>query len=462
MEYFFTPARRLQHEEIYERGADEDDELLPFEFTEVQLAVPVEVFLNQSCDWSDFLTFLTANVLPTIVWISEDAFLSVDLEPLLECDQLIDCQSLYADFTAANGESQYMVLSKRTEPLSDGESSIFWHIVMASHCSKLLVSSDGNGFGLCSATVLSEFLGGSPWLQEIIFKVFVFKEDHCRALATLERTNLEISFEFCTIDAQDAEDVFIEWLRHSQVVTALMFCVMESSILSALRGNSFVKFLKCRTKGDEQCEDHLRSLAHVLPDNQGIEELDVSFLTHHPMSGETWNLLFRSLWTHPRIESVCLDHYVNRNRNFDYGPIRYMLSAESKADRMYAVLQMVRCNTVVREIYLPHEENDEEFYQNHILPRLEMNRSGFGEQRAALKRADPSIRGQLLGRALYVVRYNPDLLFRFLWENVPAFVRTEEEEEEEEEEEDVSVVPVEQDHVTVQNPIMLSGQKRKM
>jgi hypothetical protein len=47
MEQLFTPARRLQHEEIYEGAHDEDDEPLPFDFTEVQLAVPVEVFLNQ-------------------------------------------------------------------------------------------------------------------------------------------------------------------------------------------------------------------------------------------------------------------------------------------------------------------------------------------------------------------------------------------------------------------------------
>jgi hypothetical protein len=43
---------------------------------------------------------------------------------------------------------------------------------------------------------------------------------------------------------------------------------------------------------------------------------------------------------------------------------------------------------------------------------------------AKLTRADLSIRGRLLGRALHVVRNNPDLLFRFLSENVPAFVRS--------------------------------------
>jgi hypothetical protein len=157
------------------------------------------------------------------------------------------------------------------------------------------------------------------------------------------------------------------------------------------------------------------------------------------MSDETWNLLFRSLWTHPRIECVRLDHYLFRSLVNAPERDRYRLSAESKADRMHAVLQMVRSNTVVQEIDLPDEVNDEELYQNHILPRLEMNRSGFEEQRRVLGRADPSVRGQLLGRALHVVRYNPDLLFRFLSENVPAFVRSDED-----------------------APIILSGQKRKV
>jgi hypothetical protein len=265
-------------------------------------------------------------------------------------------------------------------------------------------------------------LGGSPWLQEIIFKAFDLEEDHCRALATLERTDLKISFNVCSIDARDAEDAFIEWLRHSQVVTAIINYEMESCILSALCGNISIKHLSYSLECDEQCEDRFRSLAQVLPGNQGLEVLDLPCLKTSPIQDETWNLLFRSLWTHPRIKSVRVDHERNARGWL------YRLSAESKAQRRHAVLQMVRCNTVVRKICLPSQLNDEEFYRNHILPRLAMNRSDFREQRAALKRADPSIRRQLLGRALYGIRYNPDLLFRFLSENVPAFVRTEEQE----------------------------------
>jgi hypothetical protein len=91
---------------------------------------------------------------------------------------------------------------------------------------------------------------------------------------------------------------------------------------------------------------------------------------------------------------------------------------------------------------------DVEAYLNVILPRLEMNRSCFEVQRQALKRADLPIRPQLLGRALHVVHYNPNLVFQFLSENVPAFVRTEEEEE-------ASAIPLQNDSA------IASRQKRK-
>jgi hypothetical protein len=324
---------------------------------------------------------MTASVMPKIVWISKDAFLSIsNVDSVWDSDQLEGWQCVGATFTAANGETRCIDLTKRagSSTLSDEESSIFWRMVMTSNCWKLLLLSDGHGFGVCSAPVLSDFLVGNLWLHDLQFREFVFEEDHCRALATLERSDLKICFTVCTIDARDAEDAFIEWLRHSQVVTALINCEMESCIFSALHGNSSIKYLNCRTKcdGDEQCEDHLRSLAQALPGNQGLDMLDVSNLTNNPVSDETWNLLFRSLWTHPRIESMRLDHYPFA---------RTLSSAESKTSMMNAVLQMVRSNTVAREIDLPDGLNDEDFYQNHILPRLEMNRSSFEEQRVALK-----------------------------------------------------------------------------
>jgi hypothetical protein len=180
----------------------------------------------------------------------------------------------------------------------------------------------------------------------------------------------------------------------------------------------------------------MRLLIQALLSNMGIEDLT---LDTDEMGDEIWSLLCLSLSTHPRIESMSIQDW--------YSWVD--LSAESKTIRMNAILQMLQRNTVVHTLDLPNALMNEEVYQNSIRPRLVMNRNCFEVQRQALKRADPSIRPQLLGRALHVVRYNPNLVFRFLSENVPAFVRTEEEEER-------SAIPLQNEPATI-----VSGQKRK-
>jgi hypothetical protein len=198
---------------------------------------------------------------------------------------------------------------------------------------------------------------------------------------------------------------------------------MKRIMYPALTGNSSVKNLSIDTSMGGRQDDLIRILARALPSNQGIKNLCLS-LSHR--SEETWSLLLRSLWAHPRIQSVSLS-FVSR------------LSDVLKTSMMNAVLRLAQCNTLVHTIeILPDDANDEEFFQNSILPRLEMNRNCFEDQRQALTRVDPSIRGQLLGRALHVVRSNPDLCFRFLSENDPAFVRSD-----------------------ADGPIIHSGQKRK-
>jgi hypothetical protein len=185
-----------------------------------------------------------------------------------------------------------------------------------------------------------------------------------------------------------------------------------------------------RYSRDFENEEQICSLAHALPGNMGIEHLAIRSLK---MSDETCRLLFRSLTMHPRIHFLSIQSY----------------SAESKSTMMKAILQMLHLNTVVQRIDLLSGLSDQEVYQNSILPRLEMNRSFFEVQCQAVKRADFAIRPQLLGRALHVVRYNPNLVFQFLSENVPAFVRTAEEE-------DDSAIPL------AKVPAIVSGQKRKV
>jgi hypothetical protein len=399
MEDFFTSCRRLD----YCYGVES------IGYTERQLAVPIQAFLDHQWDWSDFRAFAATGGMWKILWIAEDTFIAVE-GPNAErgfnrLTQL--CSMQRATFTVPCGETHNLVLAHLSYNKSLGARAfpIFWRVVATSNCVKLKLENTRREFGLCSDPALSHFLEASTSLRRLGFEGFYFEKAGCLALVTLKRKDLKVTFHRCYFVTEGAEETFIEWLRHGKVVTELEHCSMDDGTISALNGNSSVKSLtvlsSCRGK-----EATIRTLAHALSGNQGIENLEVL------LTEKTSSLLLHSLWAHPRIQSVRL-HFTNG------------LSATVKTSMMQAILQLVQCNTLVHTIVaLPYDRATDEFFHCLIVPRLEMNFNCFGHQRQALKRADPSIRGQLLGRALHVVRYNPDLLFRFLSENVPAFVRS--------------------------------------
>jgi hypothetical protein len=399
MEHFFTPARPAM--DMYE--------FIPWGYSEVHLAVPIEAFLKHRWDWSDFRAFFAGDSgqRGTILWIAWDTLCWIESENTAdEYAQHGDFDLQRAVFMAPSGETYVLVLAKDVGSafLSSGASSLFWHAVTTSNCVKLKLRLYYSS-GILSGPAISQFLEASPGLELLEFESFTFEEAHCRALAAVERTDLEVTFDQCQFDAQGAEDIFIAWLRHSRVVRNHENCSMENSIISALSGNSSVKSLSVDTAFYGCGNDAIRSFATVLPYNQGIEKLHIMSM----LSDETWSFLLRSLWAHPRIQSVTISE---------------PFSDASKTSMMNAILQLAQRNKGVYTIDLP-DHKDEDFYHNSILPRLEMNRT-FEDQRQALIRADPAIRGQLLGRALHVVRNNPDVSFRFLSENVPLFVRSDE------------------------------------
>jgi hypothetical protein len=372
-----------------------------------------------------------------IKWITKDAYLVVeDDENIFHFDENTLGCCIEAHFQETNGQEQTLTLASIADadtPVPKGVCSVFWRAVATSSSVKLVLRDceyGTIGIGLPSGPLLSQFLRESPSLEVLEFDMFHFKEEHCRALATLQR-NLKVKFSYCKLDLQYVEGTFIDWF---QIVTELNDCWMDSSFISALSGNNSVTKITIDAHVFGLSEEKMRSLLRALPGNIGIEHLAFRF---EMMSNETWILLFRSLTMHPRIKFLSID------------TCPLVFSAESKSTMMNAIIQMLQLNTVVQTIALPDEFNNEEVSQNSILPRLEMNRTCFVVQRLAVKRADPSIRPQLLGRALHAVRYNPNLVFQFLSENVPAFVRTEDEEED--------------SAISLQNhPVIVSGQKRKV
>jgi hypothetical protein len=430
-------------EQVCTRRFQDDDDDGAFDFTEVQLAMPVEDFLVYRWEWEDLKAFLNGGIKPKLLWITENAFLAVEQSGDMDRQNYIA-----ANMRATSGEELALILVQHRESdKSTAELGVFWRALATSNSVGLTISdqlTDSGEYtindefhcefkvGLPSGPLLSQFLRESPSLKFLQFDGLRFMEEHCRALASLQRTDLEIALHYCKLDVQDAEGAFIEWFRHNQVVTEIH--QMENRIFSALSGNNSLKRFKLKFP---VAEEEMGSLLQALPGNMGIEDLTMMDVK---LTDKNWCLLLHSLSTHPRIESVTYKDYFTSS-----------LSAESRTTWMNAILQMLQRNTVVQTLNLPDEFDNEEVYQNSIRPRLKRNRNYFEVQRQAVKRADPSIRPQLLGRALHVVRYNPNLMFQFLSENVPAFVRTEKEEEEH------SASPLHQNEPAT----IVSGQKRK-
>jgi hypothetical protein len=484
MEYFCKPTnrRRRRYPGNYEQDNDDNDDDNDDDdmWADVQLSVPVEDFLGYHWDWNDLQAFLTSTggagagagvyaTPPKRLWITEHTFLVVDSTggnmSRFRCETCL-AASVEQKATGAGGvlwqqaqTSRQALTLVQTSPSekSTAEFGIFWRALATSNSVQVTIEEgfcmDDLPLTLPSFHLLSKFLRESPSLRFLEFNGFTFREEHCHALATLQRTDLEVTLSNCVLDPQDEEGTFIELFRHNQAVTEIKCCVWAvrgNRILSALSGNHSVKRMKFRINyGDAE----MRSLLQALTGNIGIEHLTFLLdIDDDEMSDETWCLLFRSLSTHPHMKFVT---FTDDNNGLVMGD----LSAESKSTRMNAILRMLQHNTVVHTLKLPDTFYNEEVYQNSILPRLERNRTCFSVQRRAVKRADPSIRPQLLGRALHVVRYNPDLVFRFLSENVPAFVRTEKEEEEE-----TAAVAADSAIPLLPNEpatIVVSGQKRK-
>jgi hypothetical protein len=200
MEQFFTPTRRFQ--DGWESSPWADDG--PFNYTEVALTVPVEEFLNYDWDWEALFAFVTGDVLNKIVWITDDMPLIVGdaCQIFLDDDSPYDCL-LMAKFgmTISGQEQTLQCLQCLDEDVSTAACGVFWRAIMTSNCVTLwLLNFDQNLVALPSGPVLSQVLLASPLLQTLDLSHYVLEEEHCRALVTLQRTDLKITLVYCTID----------------------------------------------------------------------------------------------------------------------------------------------------------------------------------------------------------------------------------------------------------------------
>jgi hypothetical protein len=105
--------------------------------------------------------------------------------------------------TSKNDQEQNLVLYERGgSTLPTEVYAVFWRAITTSNCIKLKIPKLG---WLASGSILSQFLEGNPSLKVLEFTNTCFEEDHCRALATLQSTDLEVKFYLCVFIPQDAE-----------------------------------------------------------------------------------------------------------------------------------------------------------------------------------------------------------------------------------------------------------------
>jgi hypothetical protein len=236
-------------------------------------------------------------------------------------------------------------------------------------------------------------------LRKVVLSWMALSEDQCLALGTMSRLDVELDIRDCSLVDGAAELAFQECLQSGRGPVNLEMC----------RSDSRVARLKPRVSSRTNDAD-MAILIRALANNTGLVEVK---LQYRPISDDNWSILCESLKAHPTLTSLDLSNTRPRS------PVGVTID-EQKTRRTRVLVEMMQQNTVLHTIHLSERERDEQIYTEEIHPYLETNR---------YRPRVLAVNEQVLGRAVYSVRSNPNLVWMLLSENVDAFVRSEEEEE---------------------------------
>jgi len=221
-----------------------------------------------------------------------------------------------------------------------------------------------------------------------------------------DRPNIKMRFSDCEMIKPSAGDSFVAFRARGRGPVGLCRCNIHIDILAnALRGSMRPKELELRWSGCGR-EEHLLMIAGALAKNRSLDGLKFD---GGEINDTAWRALCRALKAHPTLRVLHFGESIYRIEV----PYCYPES------RSHALARLMRSNTVLRSIQVHPSIYDynRHIFEKLVVPRVEMNRSFFAEQRTALRQAHISVRPHLFGRALAVVRFNPDLFFKFVSEN---------------------------------------------
>jgi hypothetical protein len=415
MEALFRPTTRyrdLYHEQPVDDGFEED-------FTEVELLphLTLQDVLATGITWEDFCLFFEGKV----VWMAPGVLVCSD-------DFVGNAHDWWDWFVLALGgdadtRTRLRVYATRGTPAAAAT-------VTCDFLLRLLGTCEQNGVYIrtrdtsvplpISGAALSRFFGESQsCLRKVTFQETALSEDLCLALTTMPRLDVVLSFQCCSLADDDAAAAFVECLQGDKGPIELNYCEIGSQIIAnALRGNCRVTRFKPGSARTNDADTAV--LFRSLVKNRGLVDLDLSY---NSISNENFVILCESLKAHPTLTS--LDVQSTRRR----GTVFYSRLEYYGAARMSAMADMMEQNTILQTIHLSEGlRNYQQIYTQAILPYLETN---LHRPRvlAVKKTTERPFREKVLGRALYCVSSDPNLVWMFLSENVDAFVRSEEEAE---------------------------------
>jgi hypothetical protein len=404
----FVPSTRLLDrieygDEIFNRYIGDD-------FGEVELtASGRDLVMSGRCSWKLFREALGHN----IVWISESAYLDVCRLGGSNVGGIINfglVLSVNADVVfGSHCRFEVWAASKR-------QASTACHILysLLTTSGARMVEIEGNFLPGSTrpdcpfpGVALSQLIEQCASLTHLYLRDFTLDEETVRALGAGAGTNIEIFLENCTTNVSGTA-ALVESLRHNLGPTQILWCDLPiEALANGLRGNGNLKILKLY-RIQPISDGEMRYLVQSLSQNQGLEDL---VFGQHAFSDENWSELCRSIARHPTLE--CMD-VSSQIQMFPGGNERlFPLSATQQRHRAQLLLEMLKVNTVLRDIRVSTQDCNQQILYLEIYPRLVINRYR-PRVRAIQRTQDHFLRAKLLGRAIYSVNGNPSIIWLLL------------------------------------------------
>lgn len=438
MEDFCSPTTR--YEDLYfERNPDREPLV---EYSEVTLTANWSEVKKRCSDKDfskDFLAYLSLHRL----WVSQHCFVTVE-EAYAATGFDIDYQYAFAvkdvfsswleakdlKVYAASAEHAVGVFDELFQVLAVSDAS---QVCFSCHDESNLIPTPGRvtpSFVLfpVPGPVLSRYLASNSKLETLRLQDMTLNAELCRALYT-SRTAISIELIRSKFTDDGLEALMEALHRNRAPITALINCKLDTETLATgCAGNTTLKTLK---PIGELAHDHLSHTDFTRLAASWPEQLLTLDLAGQPVGQESWLLVLQSLHQHETLQE--LDLHLT--------PAERRMSPVQKRDRMLAVVDLLRHNTVLYRIHMLPHECDAAILKNEIQPRLLLNRyrprvralrGTFDEDNddgdiatatmmAATTTSTPNAtdvyRGKLLAQALYKVRANPNLVWLLVSEN---------------------------------------------